>query len=64
MKRYQQLRFEEKESCRPCRSFRRDTGQCMSGCNKENVIRGNVCIFETEAYDAHDRLQSECGCYK
>ena len=63
MKRYQSLK-EYSDAIRPCRSFRKDTGQCTTGCSKSNVQKGNVCPYEVEVYDDTDILQDECGGYK
>jgi len=64
MKPYQQLCEFNVDAIRPCKYFRKDTGQCTTGCPKSNVQKGNVCPYEVEAYDKDDLLQTECGCYK
>lgn len=52
---------------RVCANYRRDTEQCMTGCSKIGVIKGNMCPFETDLtgddYDIDD-LQMNCPCFR
>lgn len=62
MKRYQE-KFNV-DAIRPCSNYKRNTGECLTGCPKNSIQKGDACPYQVEVYDSSDELQTECLCYK